>query len=225
MPQRFLRPGITDSERWNSCCWQVQSFYIRLITLVDDFGRYDGNPKLIRGHAFALREDVTSERISEMLLELQKSSLIELYQVSDKQYIQMKNWQETPRATKSRFPDNVNDCKQMKTNVNNSSPPSLIAPRSSTSPSSSTSPKKGEASEPSNGAVKNGTHTPLSSDRNLPPSELILRQTELKRVEEAIRGIRGRNTDGIAWSETDKTECKRLKKRKEELVKMLKFAV
>ena len=52
MPQRFLRPGITTSRRWNSLDWDSQSFYIRLLTLVDDYGRFDADPQLLKSYAF-----------------------------------------------------------------------------------------------------------------------------------------------------------------------------
>src|ERR1700722_10533010 len=54
MPQRFLKPGITTSTKWNALDWFTQSFYIRLITVVDDFGRYEAAPIILRGVCFPL---------------------------------------------------------------------------------------------------------------------------------------------------------------------------
>lgn len=124
MPQRFLRPGITDSAKWNACDWEVQSFYIRLITLVDDFGRYEANPKLLRGHAFALREDITSSMIIDMCKQLQGNDLADFYEVAEKQYVQIANWIEKARADKSKFPAKDDSCKQMFSNDSKCSPPS-----------------------------------------------------------------------------------------------------
>ena len=52
MPQRFLRPGIRSSKRFNRVTWFEQIFYVRLITLVDDYGRYEADPELLQSEAF-----------------------------------------------------------------------------------------------------------------------------------------------------------------------------
>jgi hypothetical protein len=116
MPQRFLKPGITTSRKWDSCSWQAQSFYIRLLTLVDDFGRYDGDPMLLRSHAFPLRDDIKTSTISTMCSELAKAGLANFYTVSGKDYVQLLNWTERPRASVSRYPEQI-DNQHLQTNV------------------------------------------------------------------------------------------------------------
>lgn len=103
MPQRFLRPGITTSDKFNSVPWDTQVFFVRLLTLVDDYGRYDAHPLLLKGHAFAMRPDVTVERIIEMRDELSKSGLVTFYEVKGKEFLQVEKWQERAR-TSSRYP-------------------------------------------------------------------------------------------------------------------------
>jgi uncharacterized phage protein (TIGR02220 family) len=117
MPQRFLKPGITSSEHWNACSWQSQSFYVRLLTLVDDFGRFEANPKLLRSLAFPLLEDITSDAVKGMMEELHKNNLAVFYFQNDKPYVQLLNWTERPRAGASKYPAFDNTCKQMFSDV------------------------------------------------------------------------------------------------------------
>ncbi len=106
MPQRFLRPGITTSDRWNSVSFGAESLYIRLLTLVDDFGRYDARIPIIHGQCFALRTDVTPQQTAGFRSELVKHHLIEVYIVDGKEYLQFTKWQERARSERSKFPEN-----------------------------------------------------------------------------------------------------------------------
>lgn len=103
MPQRFLRPGITTSDAWNRATWLEQSFFIRLLTLVDDEGRYDARIPILHATCFALRDDVTRQQTAAARSALQTLGLIEVYTVDGKEYLQVAKWQERVR-TKSRFP-------------------------------------------------------------------------------------------------------------------------
>lgn len=105
MPQRFLRPGITNSDAWNSVSFEAQSFYIRIITLVDDFGRYDGRIPVLHGQCFALRNDIKPQRTAALRGELHESGLIDVYAVDGKDYLQVAKWSERARCEKSKFPD------------------------------------------------------------------------------------------------------------------------
>lgn len=103
MPQRFLRPQITNSDRWNSVGFAAQSLYIRLITLVDDYGRYDGRASVIWAHCFAVwndkhpQETITMQQTEQMLQELAASRLIDLYELQDKKIVQLEQWTERIR--------------------------------------------------------------------------------------------------------------------------------
>lgn len=105
MPQRFLRPGITTSDAWNSVSFEAQSFYIRLLTLVDDFGRYDGRVPILHGQCFALRSDITLKRTAALRSELHDANLIHVYDVDSKEFIKIERWAERTRSEHSKFPD------------------------------------------------------------------------------------------------------------------------
>ena len=128
MPQRFLRPGITTSKRWNRCDWASQSLYLRLITLVDDYGRYDADLELIRSHAFPFGDPAGKvmqlPAIARMMQTLVRAPMLILYQVDGKEYLQLLRWQERARSG-SRYPEP--SCEQMTAIDNKCSTPSPLA--------------------------------------------------------------------------------------------------
>ena len=133
MPQRFLRPGIVTSKRFNSCSWLGQTFYIRLLTLVDDFGRYEADASILRSHAFPLHEDLRTSQVTALCQELSDHHLAIFYRTPDgKDFLELTKWIEKPRAEKSRFPDFGPSCIQMFAADNKCLPPS---PSPSPSPS------------------------------------------------------------------------------------------
>jgi hypothetical protein len=118
MPQRILKPGITTSKKWNQMTWIAQSFYIRLLTLVDDFGRYEADPVLLKSHAFPLREDIRTPLVQQLCEELQANQLAIFYKVDGKAYIQFTNWTNKPRAESSLYPQITDKCEQMIADAN-----------------------------------------------------------------------------------------------------------
>lgn len=132
MPVRFLRPGLTTSEKWNTLNWMAQSFYVRLITLVDDYGRYEANSQLLKSHAFPLSEDMSLKTIVSMCEQLSNVGLVVFYKTSlGKNFLQLTNWQERPRS-EPKYQGFTEDCEQLFATASKCSPPS-----SSSSPSPS----------------------------------------------------------------------------------------
>lgn len=157
MPQRFLKPGITTSLKWNACTWMAQSFYIRLLTLVDDYGRYEAHPRLLRSLAFPLSEDLRTEQVLALMKELQAQQLAHFYKAGEKEYLQLTGWSERARAETSRYPEYDNTCEQMFSDVVKSC--GILPPSPSPSPPSSPS-GSAHAREPAaphrNGKVNGG---------------------------------------------------------------------
>ncbi len=61
MPVRVLREGILTSERVDKLSLPAEVLYRRLMSVVDDFGRFSGNPKLLRAACYPLRLDMVSD--------------------------------------------------------------------------------------------------------------------------------------------------------------------
>lgn len=123
MPNRILREGILTSEPVNSLSWQAEVFYRRLMSVIDDFGRYYAKPALLRAACYPLQlEKVDDTDVVRMLVELTNSTpaLVEVYEVDGKQYLQLLKFRQQVRAKASRFPDPPITCtasaKQMRGN-------------------------------------------------------------------------------------------------------------
>lgn len=118
MPNRYVRESAIDSEAVDSLSPGGEVFWRRMINKADDFGRFTGNPKLLRSNLFPLRTDhVTLDEIAGWLAECLKAGLIFPYEANGKPFIVMNNW-EKGRAHKSEYPDPpVELCEQMKTYV------------------------------------------------------------------------------------------------------------
>ena len=114
MPNRILREGILTSERVDGLSPQGELFYRRLMSVVDDFGRFDGRPQMLRVSCFPLRVDRVREAdISRWLDELQTAGLIALYAVNGKPYLEMHDFRQQVRAKESRYPakaETLGDC-------------------------------------------------------------------------------------------------------------------
>lgn len=107
MPQRLLRPGLRTSKRYNRCPWFVQSFYSRLIMLVDDHGRYEADVELLRSEAFPYGDpsgnQLPLEAIADGCQQMSAANLVLFYEIDGKKYLQVTRWKERVRS-ESRYP-------------------------------------------------------------------------------------------------------------------------
>ncbi len=84
---------------------QAELFYRRLMSVVDDFGRFSAHPSLLRAACYPLRIDVVREAdITRWLAEVQSAGLIALYAVDGKRYLEMTDFRQQVRAKESKFP-------------------------------------------------------------------------------------------------------------------------
>lgn len=105
MPSRILREGILTSDRVNSLTPPAEVFYRRLMSVVDDYGRFDGRTGLLRVSCYPLRVDTVREAdISRWIAECVKAGVIALYAVDGKAYLEMQDFKQQVRA-KSKYPD------------------------------------------------------------------------------------------------------------------------
>lgn len=107
MPNRILRPWI-DSEAVNSLDNAAEVFFVRLIMVADDFGRFYGSPKLLCSYLYPLR-DIRVSDISRQIAACVKAGLIADYEVAGKRYLQIWNFGQRTRQMKSKFPPPPND--------------------------------------------------------------------------------------------------------------------
>jgi hypothetical protein len=126
MPNRILREGILTSERVNALEWESEVFYRRLMSVVDDFGRFAAHPSLLRAALYPLQlEKVREASISRWLAACEAVGLVRLYTQSgasadrsgnqsgasgdrsggEKQYLEILDFRQQVRAIGSKYPD------------------------------------------------------------------------------------------------------------------------
>lgn len=110
MPNRILRDGILTSEAVNMLSEEAEIFYRRLMSVIDDYGRFDAHPAILKARLFALRvEHWPNERIQKCLVECSQIEiepglpLLTVYSVGSRPYLQLNNFNQRAR-TVSKFP-------------------------------------------------------------------------------------------------------------------------
>lgn len=105
MSDRIVRSGILKSEKVNSLSWEAEVFYRRLFSVVDDFGRYEANPSILRADLYPLKlESVRESNIERLLAAVEQAGLVRLYAVSGKRFLEVQNFGQRLRTMKSRYP-------------------------------------------------------------------------------------------------------------------------
>jgi hypothetical protein len=108
LPNRIIRESITTSNSWDRLSYAAEAFCTRLITVVDDYGRLDARPSVLRAKCFPLKlAEVSESKIARWLSELIEARLVVVY-VGEHggQFLQFVNWTkyQNVRARESRYP-------------------------------------------------------------------------------------------------------------------------
>lgn len=114
MPNRILREGILTSERVASLNWAEEVFFRRLMSVVDDYGRYTANPKLIRAACYPLIIDKVSDAdVGKWLAKCAEAALVSVYPATDgKRYLQINNFRQQTRSAASKYPAITGECSE-----------------------------------------------------------------------------------------------------------------
>lgn len=116
MPNRMLKESTFTSDKIASLSDFEFRLWVGLITYVDDAGRGDARPAVIRGRLFALRERVTIKDISDALHSLAAKGCVSLYTVGGKPYFWFPTWgkHQRIRDVKPKYPgpDDADESKE-----------------------------------------------------------------------------------------------------------------
>jgi hypothetical protein len=106
MPNRIIKESIHTSEDVNMMTDFQFRLWVSLITYVDDFGRGDARPAIIKGSCFPLRDRITNKDIEAALRALAGIGCVSLYEVDGKPYLYFPTWEshQTVRNQKSKCP-------------------------------------------------------------------------------------------------------------------------
>lgn len=105
MPNRMIREGILGSDLINKLTWAAEVFYRRLMSVADDYGRYDGRTDIVRAALYPLRLDkVSAADVDKWKAECAQAGLVSCYHVEGKEYVQIENFGQRLRVKKSKYP-------------------------------------------------------------------------------------------------------------------------
>lgn len=107
MPNRILKESVCVSDDIDKLKWFEEVLFYRLIVNCDDFGRFYGQPAIIKSRLFPLKEDLTTKTVSGAIEKLASVGMIVLYKFEGKQYLYLPAWNchQSVRAKCSKFPD------------------------------------------------------------------------------------------------------------------------
>lgn len=111
MPNRIIKESICRSEEIDSLSWFEEVLFYRLIVSCDDYGRYDGRAKIIKGTCFPLKT-VTETDIDKALGKLSAVGLVRVYEAQGRPYLQLVTWADHQRIRnkKSKYPEFTENC-------------------------------------------------------------------------------------------------------------------
>lgn len=106
MPNRIIKESIHESEKVNRMTDFQFRLWVNLIAYVDDYGRGDARPAIIKGKCFPLRERLTNADIDAALRALAGIGCVSLYEVDGRPYLCFPHWESHQRIRNkmSKFP-------------------------------------------------------------------------------------------------------------------------
>lgn len=104
MANRILR-DYTDSIAVNNLSEGAETFFVRLMSKADDYGKFHANPKLLKANLFPLKDKITEKLIVGWLAECHKNGLIIKYSVNGRDFLQIIRFGQRLRKMNSKFPD------------------------------------------------------------------------------------------------------------------------
>lgn len=112
MPNRMLREGILTSPRIARLGWPEEVFYRRLMSIVDDFGRYYADPGMLRAACYPRQlSKVADSDIGKWTRSLAEAGLVRVYRASDREsYLELLDFRQQVRAKASKFPPPPSGC-------------------------------------------------------------------------------------------------------------------
>lgn len=113
MPNRIIKESICTNEQIDQLSPFEETFFYRLIVNVDDYGRMDGRPSILRARLFPLKT-LRDDQIEKAIRTLSTVELVHRYTVHGKPFVSLTGWDrnQSIRAKKSKYPspDEADEC-------------------------------------------------------------------------------------------------------------------
>lgn len=112
MPNRIIREGILTSPKLAKLGWAEEVFYRRLLSVVDDFGRYYADPGMLRAACYPRQlNKVSDSDVGKWLAQVAEAALVRVYPAEDgERYLEVVKFDQQVRAKKSKFPVPPSTC-------------------------------------------------------------------------------------------------------------------
>lgn len=107
MPNRIIKESLCSSEKIASLSDFEFRLWVGLITQVDDAGRGDARPAIIKGRVFPFRERLSIKDIDAALQALAAKGCVSIYTVDGKPYFLFPGWAKHQRVRdcKPKYPE------------------------------------------------------------------------------------------------------------------------
>lgn len=122
MPNRIIRDSCKTSPTLDQLSDAGERMFWRLVTVADDFGRFEADPRILLATCFPLRVGILKiSQVSKWYAELEACCLVTTYVVNGKHYGFFNTWEryQRTRARESKYPapsdDNI--CGHVQSNV------------------------------------------------------------------------------------------------------------
>jgi hypothetical protein len=179
MPNRFIKESCRSSDSLAALSDKAERLYWRLVTVADDFGRFQADPEVVQSECYKrLKNRPSLADVRKCLQMIADANMVFLYENgTDRHYGYFVNWakfQGAPRARVSKYPTppsqpssllaDASTCKQMLANA-----PSSVSVSVSESESESESDMKKDKTK-RHGSIfplafqPNAQHTALATD-------------------------------------------------------------
>jgi len=111
MPRRIIREEILTSDPVNSLSWGAEVFYRRLMSKVDDYGRYVADLRILRATLYPLQlHKVVNSDIGKWLSNATHAGLVSVYEVDGKSYLEVRKFDQRLRQKTSIYPPPPDGC-------------------------------------------------------------------------------------------------------------------
>lgn len=209
MPNRVIKDSLLTSEKVSSLTDFEFRLWVSMILLVDDAGRGDARPAIIKGRAFPLRERVSLKDIEVAVHGLAAKGCVSLYEVGGKPYFWFPTWSNHQRVRDARpkypAPDGFDDSPRVAASCGELPPES----ESNTNISSSPAPKQRPLFAEDSKAYRCAAYLDACIRDRLPTKKPAAEPTLQSWADafDKLNRIDGQDWDAIAavleWSQTD----------------------
>ena len=108
---RSIKPEFWTSGQVLECSLNARLMFLGMWNFADDYGRLPFSPKSIKAQVFPA-DEISLDNIRGMILELSTNGLVNIYEVDEKEYLQITGWthQRIDKPQPAKYPGPFQEC-------------------------------------------------------------------------------------------------------------------